>query len=71
MGSPETSDSEGRETLPEPTVLDFAEWVQWKVGKCDTPTGGWNYQQFQGKTTPENLPGKLGHPFDCHSSYGN
>ena len=23
---------------PEPTVLDFAEWVQWKAGKCDTPS---------------------------------
>ena len=23
---------------PEPTVLDFAEWVQWKSGNCDTPS---------------------------------
>ena len=37
-GSPKTSDNEGKETLPEPTVMDFAEWVQWKAGKCDTPS---------------------------------
>ena len=27
-----------REMLPEPAVLDFTEWVQWKAGKCDTPS---------------------------------
>ena len=37
-GSLETSDNEGGEMLPEPTVLDFTEWVQWKAGKCDTPS---------------------------------
>ena len=38
QGSPETSDNEGRKMLPEPAVLDFAKWVQWKAGKCDTPS---------------------------------
>ena len=70
-GSPETSDNEGRETLPEPAVLDFAEWVQWKVGKCDTPSWWMELSTVPGKTTPENSPGKLGHPLNCHSSYGN
>ena len=23
---------------PEPTILDFAEWVPWKVERCDTPS---------------------------------
>ena len=34
--SPETLDDEGEDTPPEPTVLDFAEWVQWMVERCDT-----------------------------------
>ena len=37
-GSLEMSDDEGREMLPEPAVLDFAGWVWWKAGKCDTPS---------------------------------
>ena len=37
-GSLETSDNEGGEMPPEPTVLDFTEWVQWKAGKCVTPS---------------------------------
>ena len=37
-GSLETSDDEGGEILPEPAVLDLAEWVQWKAEKCDTPS---------------------------------
>ena len=54
-GSLETSDNKGGEMPPEPTVLDFAEWVQWKAGKCDTPSWLMNYPWFQGKTTPEEL----------------
>ena len=37
-GSLETSDNVGKEMPPEPAVLDFAEWVQWKAGKCDNPS---------------------------------
>ena len=37
-GSPETLDDEGKKTPLEPTVLDFAEWVQWKAEGCDTPS---------------------------------
>ena len=37
-GSPETSDNKGEETPLEPAVLDFAEWVHWKVERCDTPS---------------------------------
>ena len=37
-GSPGTSDNEGGEVPPEPTVLDFAKWVQWKARKYDTPS---------------------------------
>ena len=36
-GSPETSSNEGKEMPPEPTVLDFVEWVHWKAERCDTP----------------------------------
>ena len=38
QGLLETSDDEGGEMSPEPAVLDFTEWFQWKVGKCDTPS---------------------------------
>ena len=37
-GSPETLDDKGKKMPPEPTVLDFAEWAQWKAGRCDTPS---------------------------------
>ena len=37
-GSPETSNDDGKEMPPEPTVLDFAEWVHWRVERCDTPS---------------------------------
>ena len=37
-GSLETSDGESEEMPPEPTVSKFADWVRWKVGKCDTPS---------------------------------
>ena len=38
-GSSEMSDGKSKEMKPEPAVLKFADWVRWKVGKCDTP--GW------------------------------
>ena len=38
-GSLEMSDGESEETPPELAVSKFANWVRWKVGKCDTP--GW------------------------------
>ena len=38
QGSPETSDDEGKKMPPEPAILDFAEWVPWKVERCDTPS---------------------------------
>ena len=37
-GSTETSDDEGEGMPPEPTVLDFAEWVHWKAERCNTPS---------------------------------
>ena len=37
-GSPETLDDEGERMPPEPTVLDFSEWVPWKAERCDTPS---------------------------------
>ena len=37
QGSPEILDEEGEEMLPEPPVSNFAEWVQWKVERCNTP----------------------------------
>ena len=36
--SPETSNNEGKEMPPEPTVLDFAEWVHWKAERYNTPS---------------------------------
>ena len=38
QGSPETLDDEGEDMPLEPTVLDFAKWVHWKVEKCNTPS---------------------------------
>ena len=32
------SDGESEEMPQEPAVLKFADWVRWKVGKCDTPS---------------------------------
>ena len=37
-GSSETSDGESKEMPLEPAVSEFADWVRWKVGKCDTPS---------------------------------
>ena len=37
-GSSEMSDGTSQEMPPEPAVSKFADWVRWKVGKCDTPS---------------------------------
>ena len=37
-GSSEASDGESEEMPPELAVSKFANWVRWKVGKCDTPS---------------------------------
>ena len=36
-GSLEALDGKSKEGPPELSVLKFANWVRWKVGKCDTP----------------------------------
>ena len=36
-GSSEALDGKSEEGPPEPSVSKFADWVRWKVGKCDTP----------------------------------
>ena len=38
-GSSEMLDGKSEEMPPELAVSKFADWVRWKVGKCDTP--GW------------------------------
>ena len=38
QGSPETSDNKGEKMPPETAILDFAEWVPWKVERCNTPS---------------------------------
>ena len=38
QGSPDTLDDEDGKVLPEPAVLNFAEWVSWKAARCDTPS---------------------------------
>ena len=45
----------GRETPPEPTVLDFAEWVQWKTGKCDTPNWWMELSMIAGEDNTREL----------------
>ena len=55
QGSLETSDNEGEETLPEPAVLDFAEWVQWKAGKCDTPSWWMELSTVPGEDNTQEL----------------
>ena len=54
-GSPETSDNEGGEMPTEPTVLDFAEWVQQKAGKCDTPSWWMELSTVWGKDNTREL----------------
>ena len=54
-GSLETSDNEGRVTLPEPAVLDFTEWVQWKAGKCDTPSWWMELSMVPGEDNTREL----------------
>ena len=54
-GSLETSDDEGREMPPEPAVLDFAEWVQWKAGKCDTPSWWMELSMVPGEDNTRKL----------------
>ena len=36
-GSTETSEDEGEEVPPEPTVIEFSWWVPWKAKRCETP----------------------------------
>ena len=36
-GSLETSGDESNVMPPEPAVLEFSQWVPWKVEKCETP----------------------------------
>ena len=71
-GSWETSDNEGREMPARACCTGFCWMGPVEGGKVWHPQlVDWNYPQFQGKTTPKNSPGKLGHPLDCHGSYGN
>ena len=55
QGSPETSDNEGEEMPPEPAVLHFAEWVQWKAGKCDTPSWWMELSMVPGEDNTQEL----------------
>ena len=55
QGSPETSDNVGGEMQPEPTVLDFAEWVNWNVGKCDTPSRWMELSMVPGEENTREL----------------
>ena len=36
-GSLETSKDKGKETSPEPLVVEFSRWVAWKAKRCKTP----------------------------------
>ena len=36
-GLPDTSEDEGNRMPPEPTVLEFSQWVPWKAERCETP----------------------------------
>ena len=62
---------EGEEMPPEPTVLDFAEWVHWKAERCDTPSWWMELSTVQEKIIPGSLPGRLEHPSDYHGDYRN
>ena len=56
--SSETSDGKSKEMSPELAVPKFANWVRWKMGKCDTLAGGQNYRQSWGRMTLEDWPEK-------------
>ena len=36
-GLPDTSEDEGNRMPPEPTVLEFSQWVPCKAERCETP----------------------------------
>ena len=36
QGSPETSDEEGINMPPEPNIMDFSLWAQWRAEMCET-----------------------------------
>ena len=55
QGSLETSDNKGGEMPPEPTVLDFAEWVWWKARKCDTPSWWMELSMVPGEDNAREL----------------
>ena len=55
VGSPETSNGKGKETLPEPTVLDFDEWVHWKAERCDTPSWWMELSKVPGEENTRKL----------------
>ena len=40
---------------PEPTVLDFAKWVQWKARKCDTPSWWMELSMVPGEDNAREL----------------
>ena len=37
QGSPQTLDEEGKNTPPEPDIMDFGLWAQWRAETCETP----------------------------------
>ena len=47
-GLPDTSKDKGDRMPPEPTVLEFSQWVPWKAERCKTRNGGLSCQQYQG-----------------------
>ena len=57
-GSSEMLDGESGEMPLELAVLKFADWVRWKVGKCDTPSWWAELSTVPGRTTLEDWPEK-------------
>ena len=58
-GSPGISDYEGEKTLPEPSFLNFTEWVQWKAEKCDTPSWWMELSTIPGEDNTRKLAGEV------------
>ena len=54
QGSSKMPEDEDEEMLPEPSISKFAEWVQWRAEKCDTPN--WWAEL---STVPEEDTGRL------------
>ena len=54
-GLPKTSEDKGKETSPEPPVVEFSWWVPWKAERCKTPKWWTELSAVPGKENSRKL----------------